>query len=79
MINGKTVIGVIPARGGSKGLVGKNIKMLCGRPLIEWTILRGLQSIYIDELMVTTDSDEIAKVAKKGGASVPFIFFFFLG
>ena len=73
MINGKTVIGVIPARGGSKGLVGKNTKELCGQPLINWTIERGLQSEYLDELIVTTDSEDIAKVAQERGATVPFI------
>jgi CMP-N,N'-diacetyllegionaminic acid synthase len=73
MINGKTVIAIIPARGGSKGLPGKNIKPLCGKPLIAWSIEAGLGSQYIDEVMVTTDSEDIANVARKFGASVPFI------
>ncbi len=73
MINGKTVIAIIPARGGSRGLPGKNIKSLCGKPLIAWSIEAGLGSRYIDEVMVTTDSEDIARVARQFGASVPFI------
>jgi CMP-N,N'-diacetyllegionaminic acid synthase len=73
MINGKTVIAIIPARGGSKGLPGKNIKLLCGKPLIAWSIQAGLGSQYIDEVMVTTDSEEIAAISENFGASVPFI------
>lgn len=73
MINGKNIIAIIPARGGSKGLPGKNIKELCGKPLIAWSIESGLGSKYIDEVMVTTDSEEIAGVAREFGASVPFI------
>ena len=73
MINGKKIIGIIPARGGSKGLPGKNIKELCGKPLIAWSIETGLASQYIDEVMVTTDSQEIADIASNYGAIVPFI------
>lgn len=73
MINGKSVIAIIPARGGSKGLPGKNIKELCGKPLIAWSIEAGLGCQYIDELMVTTDSEEIARIARLYGASVPFL------
>jgi CMP-N,N'-diacetyllegionaminic acid synthase len=73
MINGQRVIAIIPARGGSKGLPGKNIKELCGKPLIAWSIEAGLSSQYIDEVMVTTDSEEIARISKNFGASVPFM------
>jgi len=73
MINGKNVLAIIPARGGSKGLPGKNIKTLCGKPLIAWSIEAGLASQYVDEVVVTADSDEIAEVARKFGASTPFI------
>ena len=73
MINEKTVIAIIPARSGSKGLPGKNVKPLCGKPLIAWSIEAGLGSQYIDEVMVTTDSEEIATIARTFGASVPFI------
>lgn len=73
MINGKNILAIVPARGGSKGLPGKNIKNLCGKPLIGWSIEAGLASKYIDEVMVTTDSEDIAELARKFGASVPFI------
>lgn len=73
MYQGKTFLAVITARGGSKGLPGKNIKELCGKPLIAWSIEAGLGSKYIDEVVVTTDSEEIAVVAREFGASVPFI------
>ena len=73
MINGKSVIGIIPARAGSKGLPGKNIKELCGKPLITWSIEAGLKSRYIDVVVVSTDSEEIAEIAREFGASVPFI------
>ena len=73
MINGKSVIAVIPARSGSKGLPGKNIRELCGKPLIAWSIDAGLASKYIDVVVVTTDSQEIASIARQFGASIPFI------
>jgi CMP-N,N'-diacetyllegionaminic acid synthase len=73
MINGKSVIAIIPARGGSKGLPEKNIRPLCGKPLIVWSIEAGLSSQYIDEVVVTTDSEEIAGTALEFGASAPFI------
>ena len=69
----KSFLGIIPARGGSKGLPGKNIKELCDKPLIAWSIEVGLKSKYIDELMVTTDSDVTAEIAKQYGAKVPFL------
>ena len=73
MIRGKTVIAIIPARSGSKGLPGKNIKPFCGKPLIAWSIKAGLGSQYIDEVIVTTDCEEIATIAQEFRASVPFI------
>lgn len=72
MISEKKIIAIIPARGGSKGLPGKNIKELCGKPLIAWTVEAGLRSQYIDEVVVSTDTQEIASIALKYGASVPF-------
>lgn len=72
MINGKTVIGIIPARGGSKGLPGKNLKVLCGKPLIAWSIEKAKKSNYLDALIVTTDSLEIMDVARQHGAAIPF-------
>jgi CMP-N,N'-diacetyllegionaminic acid synthase len=73
VINGKRVIAIIPARGGSKGLPGKNIKALCGKPLINWTIHIALKSKFIDEWVVSTDSQEIADIAKAAGMPVPFL------
>lgn len=73
MINKKPVVAIIPARGGSKGLPGKNIKDFCGKPLIVWTIEAALQSRFIDKVIVSTDNHEIAKIAKQSGALVPFI------
>lgn len=66
-------LGVIPARGGSKGLAGKNILDLNGKPLIAWTIEQALASYRIDKLIVSTDSEEIADVARRWGAEVPFM------
>ncbi|MGF9699803.1 cytidylyltransferase domain-containing protein [Paenibacillus sp. MABNR03] len=66
-------LAVIPARGGSKGLLHKNIRLLNHKPLINYTIEAALNSQYIDEVVVSTDSEEIARVAKSAGAKVPFI------
>ncbi len=64
---------LIPARGGSKGIPRKNIKDLCGKPLIAYSIEAGLNSKYIDSVVVSTDDSEIAEVSKRFGAEVPFI------
>lgn len=66
------VLGIIPARGGSKGLPGKNIKLLNGLPLIAYTIKEALNS-RLEECIVSTDSEEIANLSKSYGANVPFI------
>jgi CMP-N,N'-diacetyllegionaminic acid synthase len=73
VINGKSAIGIVPARGGSKGLPGKNIRPLCGKPLIGWTIEKALRSRHLDVVVVSTDSEEIAAVARSAGADVPFL------
>jgi CMP-N,N'-diacetyllegionaminic acid synthase len=67
------ILGSICCRGGSKGVPGKNIRPLLGKPLIEYTIDTGLKSSLINELIVSTDSIEIAAVAKSAGAIVPFM------
>lgn len=72
MYAGNKVLAVIPARGGSKGLPGKNIKMLDGKPLIAWSVGLAKQCEYIDRVVVSTDDDEIASVAAAWGADVPF-------
>ena len=66
-------IAVIPARSGSKGLPGKNLKILLGKPLIAWTIESALSSKNIDLVIVSTDSKEIAEVSLNYGAKVPFM------
>ena len=73
MINKKRVICVIPARGGSKGLPRKNIKLIGGEPLITRAINHAKASGVIDVILVTTDDKEIADIALKSGAEVPFI------
>lgn len=65
------MLAIIPARGGSKRLPGKNIKLLNGKPLIAYTIEAALKSKYITKVLVSTDCDEIAKVAIEYGAIVP--------
>lgn len=72
MINGKNVLAIIPARAGSKGIPGKNVRDLCGKPLIAWSIEQGLACEYVDTVLVSTDSEEIAATAVRYGASVPF-------
>ena len=69
----KKILGVIVARGGSKRLPGKNIRNLSGKPLIAWTIDSALQSKSFTRLIVSTDSENIASVAKRYGGDVPFI------
>ena len=67
------ICGVIPARGGSRGLVGKNIKPFRGQPLICHTIEAGRRSAVLDRLIVSTDDAAIADVARASGAEVPFM------
>lgn len=72
MIDGKTVLAVILARGGSKGISKKNIYPICGKPLIVYTIEQALLSPLIDKLVVSTDSDEIRQISIDYGAEAPF-------
>lgn len=72
-MNKNRYLAIIPARKGSKRLPNKNILKFGGKPLIAWTIEAALKSKYINEVMVTTDSDEIAEISKIFGAKVPFI------
>ena len=73
MIDGKKIIALIPARGGSKGIRDKNIFEIEGKPLIAYTLDEAKKSRYIDEIIVSTDSEKIKKVSLDYGASVPFI------
>jgi CMP-N,N'-diacetyllegionaminic acid synthase len=73
MYKNKKILCIIPARGGSKGLPGKNVKLLCGKPLIAYTIEQAKNCRYIDRIVVSTEDKSIAAVAKKFGAEVPFL------
>jgi CMP-N,N'-diacetyllegionaminic acid synthase len=68
-----TVLGIVPARGGSKGIVRKNIRLLGGRPLIEFTASAALRSVYLSRVLLSTDDAEIAEIGKAAGLDVPFI------
>jgi CMP-N,N'-diacetyllegionaminic acid synthase len=72
MIDGKRVLGLIPARGGSKGLPRKNVLPLAGKPLIAWTIEAARASRYLDRTVLSSDDDEIIRVAEEHGCEVPF-------
>jgi CMP-N-acetylneuraminic acid synthetase len=67
-----SVFALVTARGGSKGIPRKNVRSLCGKPLIAWTIGAALHSPSVDRTLVSTDDDEIASVAEAAGAEVPF-------
>lgn len=67
------VVAIIPARGGSKGLPGKNIRLLAGKPLIAYSIEAAKRSPRVDRVLVTTDDPAIAEVAKAHGAEAPFL------
>lgn len=73
MIQGKSILAIIPARGGSKGIPRKNIRMLAGKPLIAWTIEEAKKSKYIDRLILSSEDEEIIKVAKEWGCEIPFV------
>lgn len=66
------IIAIVPARGGSKGLPGKNVRPLLGKPLIAWTLEAAAASAYIDRIIVSTDDDAIAEAATKAGFPPPF-------
>ncbi|MBR1391529.1 MAG: pseudaminic acid cytidylyltransferase [Lachnospiraceae bacterium] len=66
-------LAIIPARGGSKRIPKKNIKQFCGKPIIAYSIEAALESGLFDEVMVSTDSEEIAGIATRYGAQVPFM------
>ncbi|MHC8605714.1 acylneuraminate cytidylyltransferase family protein [Arenicellales bacterium IMCC58067] len=67
------ILAIIPARGGSKGIPRKNIYPFCGKPLIYWTIQSAIQSEMISRVIVSTDDEEIADVARQAGAETPFM------
>ena len=67
------IIGIIPARGGSKGVPGKNIKSLAGKPLLGYTAERALASNLLSKVILTTEDEGIAAVGKSLGLEVPFL------
>ena len=73
MIHNKSVLAIIPARGGSKGMPRKNIMNLCGKPLIAWPIQAAKESMYVDRVILSTDDLEIADEGTQQGAEVPFL------
>ncbi|MGE5390769.1 MAG: cytidylyltransferase domain-containing protein [Deltaproteobacteria bacterium] len=73
MYNNKSILAIITARGGSKGVPLKNIKPLAGKPLIAWTIDQAKKSKYIDRLILSSEDERIIKAAEEWGCEVPFI------
>jgi CMP-N,N'-diacetyllegionaminic acid synthase len=73
MYKGKNILALIPARGGSKGLHRKNIRQLINKPLIAWSIDQARASNLLDKIVVSTEDEEIADVARRYGADVPFL------
>jgi CMP-N-acetylneuraminic acid synthetase len=67
------VLAVIPARGGSKGIPRKNLRSVAGRPMIAWTIEAALRAECVARVVVSTDDEEIAEVARAAGADVPLM------
>ena len=72
MMGGGKVLGLIPARGGSKGVSRKNLRELAGKPLLAWTIEAGRKSRYLDRLVLSSDDPEIMETARRLGCDVPF-------
>lgn len=73
MYNGRRILALIPARGGSKGIKNKNIVDLSGYPLVSYSIRAAQGSKYVDDTVVSTDSEKIARISKEYGANVPFM------
>lgn len=73
MFKGHSILAIIPARGGSKGIPFKNIREVGGKPLIAWTIEEAKKSKYIDRLILSSDDEKIIEVAKLFGCEVPFV------
>ncbi len=69
----KKIVAIIPARGGSKRVPGKNVMPFCGKPMIAWTIEAAIKSKLFEKIIVSTDDPEIAEISKEYGAIVPFL------
>jgi CMP-N,N'-diacetyllegionaminic acid synthase len=72
MLDSRRVLGIIPARGGSKTMPRKNLREVRGKPLIAWAIEQGQKSAYIDRLILSSEDEEIIRVARVHGGDVPF-------
>ncbi len=72
MFKGLSILAVVPAKGKSSRLPAKNMKLFAGKPLILWTILEAKKSRFVDKIIVSTESNEIAKISRRFGADVPF-------
>jgi CMP-N-acetylneuraminic acid synthetase len=72
MIANGPVLAIVPARGGSKGVPRKNIVSVAGRPLIEWTLAAARAATRVERVIVSTDDEEIASIARRAGTEVPF-------
>jgi CMP-N,N'-diacetyllegionaminic acid synthase len=73
MIQGKSILAIITARGGSKGVLRKNLREIAGKPLIAWTIEAGRQSHYIDRLILSSEDPEVISMARSWSCEVPFV------
>lgn len=73
MLNSHKILGIIPARGGSKGVPRKNLKQLAGKPLLAWTFEAARNSAYLDRIILSSEDDEIINAAKVMGLEVPFV------
>jgi len=73
MLNGEKVLAIVPARGGSKGVPGKNLRIVGGRPLIAWTIVAAKAASTIDRIILSSDDEDIIAAARQSGCEVPFI------
>ena len=73
MVAKKEVLAIVPARGGSKSIPKKNIRPFAGHPLLTYSIAAGLQASLVDRVIVSTDDEETAEIARQYGAEVPFL------
>jgi CMP-N,N'-diacetyllegionaminic acid synthase len=73
MIGGRRVLALVPARKGSKGLPMKNVRLLHGRPLLQWPIAAARASRYVDRVVISTDDAEFAELGRAAGADAPFL------
>jgi CMP-N,N'-diacetyllegionaminic acid synthase len=69
----RSVLGIVPARGGSKGIPRKNVRLLCGKPLIAYTAAAARKSSRLTRVLLSTDDPEIARIGKESGLDVPFL------